>query len=101
MQVQKNNNQSQIKLLIVIAVVDRFFKSRIMTPREKALDLVGKMCGDNCTKTNVKKMIISALIAIDEILNLKRNDITKGMYISVTPTDELYWHEVREEIRKL
>jgi len=72
-----------------------------MTPENKAKDLVGKMCGNNCTETNIKRIIPIALIAIDEILNLKRNDITKGMYISVTPTDELYWHEVREEIRKL
>lgn len=70
-----------------------------MTPKEKADDLIHNIQWN--TLISSKKAKNCALIVVNEILNLKRNDITKGMFISVTITDEIYWNEVKEEIEKL
>ena len=62
-----------------------------MTPKEKAKEIVGKMCGNNCTEKNIKRIIPIALIAIDEMLKV----ISTGSY------NETFYKEVREEIEKL
>ena len=66
-----------------------------MTPKEKALDLVGKMCGNNCTETNINRMIKSALIAVDELI-IEKNKWENGSFYT-----SKYWDYVKKEIEKL
>jgi hypothetical protein len=67
-----------------------------MTPKEKAKELVGKMCLNDCTDENIEKAKQLALIAVDEIIN--------SIIITDLTTAEnqfIYWDEVKEEIEKL
>ena len=58
------------------------------TPKEKAIELVGKMCLNNCTDKNIEKSKKYALIAID--LAIEYNDF----HIE-------FLQEVKEEIKLL
>ena len=61
-----------------------------MTPKQKAKELVGKMCLNDCTDKNIDKVKDYALIAVDEILDsiLDSRDIE-------------YWQDVKREIELL
>lgn len=68
-----------------------------MTPKEKASQLIGKMCGNNCTETNINRMIKPALIAVDELII----ELTEEISPSIHGFRHKYWQEVKEEIKKL
>ena len=68
-----------------------------MTPKEKAIKLVNKMCAyaiinRNGSWNNAKQC---ALIAVDEILKLVSNDL--DLYYK----DCIYWEQVKAEIQAL
>jgi hypothetical protein len=66
-----------------------------MIAKEKAKELVGKMCLNDCTNKNINKAKQCALIAVDEIISIKLLWFQKD-------TKELdYWQEVKNEIEKL
>ena len=92
-----------------------------MIPKEKAIELVGKMCGNNCTEKNVNKKKKFALIAVNEIIN-NIKPIEIKLFESSFKTDEdfyenlklinanvtrnlinekLYWQQVKKEIKKI
>lgn len=60
-----------------------------MKPKEKAEELVSKMCLNNCTDENIEIAKQCALIAVDEIINYCCGD------------DVLFLHKVKQEIEKL
>ncbi len=63
-----------------------------MKPRDKAEELVRKMCLNDCTIKNIDKAKQFALIAIDEIMEaLEKN----GSW------NYDYWEEVKQEINNL
>jgi hypothetical protein len=68
-----------------------------MTPKQKALELVGKMCLNDCTDKNIKLSKQFALIAVDEIIE------EYGTYFKVNVDDKCisYWQEVKREIENL
>ena len=79
-------------------VLARFFKSQIMTPNEKAVEIVNKYLlventqskmGGNLMFKNEAK--ICAIIAIDEIIDLD--------YFSEEGRE--YWLKVKKEVEKL
>ena len=39
-----------------------------MTPQEQAIDLLSKMCVNNCTKKNINRMISASITAIDLLI---------------------------------
>lgn len=65
-----------------------------MTPKEKAEDLVGKMCLNDCTNKNIDKSKVYALIAVDEIIDTIKT--TPGGYFMT-----IYWQDVKKEIEQL
>lgn len=68
-----------------------------MTAKEKALQLIGKMCGNNCTETNINRMITPALIAVDEIIE-NNSKLLDGLRYH----EELnYWQEVKDELTNI
>jgi len=71
-----------------------------MTPKEKAIELVGKFCLNNYTDKNIEKCKKDALIAVNEILNstVKRKDISTCC--NQIKTNE-YWKEVKKELLTL
>ena len=63
-----------------------------MTPKDKALELVSKMCLNDCTDENIELAKQFALIAIDEIIKEHYpQDIKRCQY----------WQEVVQEIETL
>ena len=60
-----------------------------MKPKEKAEELVSKMCLNNCADKNIEIAKQCALIAVDEIINYCCGD------------DVLFLHKVKQEIEKL
>lgn len=75
------------------------------TAVEKAAELINKMYYTQSSPTNWVQAKECALIAVDEILNLLKIDLTRD-----SATDEvvmyassriLYWEEVKQEIEKL
>jgi hypothetical protein len=68
-----------------------------MTPKERAEELIVKMSTHDrdihphCTHYIAKQ---SALIAVDEVLNFINTD-------AFSYTNEEYWQEVKQEIKKL
>lgn len=65
-----------------------------MTPKEKAEDIVDKyiqLLPYHSKESNRKRAIGSALLAVDEILNVHLFDFD----------EKQYWQEVKEEINKL
>jgi hypothetical protein len=69
-----------------------------MEAKEKAEELVGKMCLNDCTDKNIKLAKQCALIAVDGIINFSIK------YMQSIPTFELeykYFIEVKKEIEKL
>lgn len=64
--------------------------------KEKAKELIGKMCGNNCTEKNINKKKKFALIAVDEILESHYFSLS-GVKSSIYN----YWKEVKQEIEKL
>ena len=69
-------------------------KYKPMTPKEKAIELVGKMCLNDCTEKNINLVKQYALIAVNEIIKVVKvyND---------TQAEYTYWQEVKLEIEKL
>jgi len=67
-----------------------------MTPKEKAIELVGKYCLNDCTDKNIKKCKKYALIGVDEILKSYK-------YKEVFETYDTYkfYKKVKQEIEKL
>ncbi len=67
-----------------------------MTPREKARELVDKiqegLWRDRAVKIYQEDAVYSALIAVDEILNLD---------VDTNVLDYWYWKEVKQEIENL
>ena len=63
-----------------------------MTPKEKAIELVSKMCLNDCTDENIEITKQCALIAVSEILNEYWSHDTKRRD---------WWQEVKQEIEKL
>ena len=76
-----------------------------MTPKEKANDLVNNMFNcDNSTPEKSMAMLLihakqCALIAVDEILASKPNEVYK-VYSTWIPAST-YWINVKEQIEKL
>ena len=66
-----------------------------MTPKEKAKELVGKMCLNDCTDENIDIAKQCALIAVDEIIQSHEDWSTEQ--------DEclVYWQEVKQELERL
>lgn len=64
-----------------------------MAPKDKAEELVRKMCLNDCTIKNIDKAKQCALIAVDEIL-------IADMFM-MTEEQEQFWEEVKQEIEKL
>ena len=60
-----------------------------MTPKEKAKELVSKMCLLDCRDENIIIAKQCALICVDEILEFHDR------------IDVKYWQEVKQEINKL
>ncbi len=78
-----------------------------MTPKDKAKDIVGRMCGNNCTETNINRMVKPALIAVDEIIESESNMFSEH-YINAAKEDYFkkshryaYWLLVKQEIQNL
>jgi len=72
-----------------------------MTPKEKAIELIGKMCLNNCTETNINRMINPCLIAVDELINaFKELSIMESGGVNID-FGHTYWEEVKKEIKKL
>jgi hypothetical protein len=67
-----------------------------MTPKEKAEELVGKMCLNDCTNKNINKAKKCALIAVEEIINIENIK----PYILHKEIIKFY-QEVKKEIEKL
>ena len=65
-----------------------------MIPKEKAEELVRKMCLNDCRDKNIDLAKKCALIAVDEILNYDNEFIQ-------TQAHEDYWQEIRKEIEKI
>jgi hypothetical protein len=66
-----------------------------MTPKEKALELIGKFCGNDCRNASIERVQKYALIAVGEILNtLVCSQTDYGASI-------LYWKQVKQEIQLL
>lgn len=71
-----------------------------MEPKLKALELVGKMCLNDCTDKNIEIAKKLSKIAVDEIIKALNDDI----YIQgETDIDSHidYYQEVKNEIEKL
>ncbi len=84
-----------------------------MTPKEKAIELVGKynnsimsFLSDNMKYQNAIKC---ALIAVDEIIKSRKEDKSFNDYLSATgseyytphPMYLTYWEEVKQELENL
>lgn len=68
-----------------------------MTPKEKCNELISDMCQNDFTITNINRMKMAAIIAVDEILLIV--DI-----MDVCGEEEKsyeYWKKVKSEIKKL
>mgnify|MGYP003650535970 FL=1 len=65
-----------------------------MNPKEKAAELIGKMCGINCTEKNINRITYPALKAVDEIISL-----ISGLRYYIKYDDDIkYWKNVKKEI---
>lgn len=78
-----------------------------MTPKEKAQELVGKMCNieERFGSVGIYEGKECALIAVDEIikafyLNIF-SDIVGNNVINFSERESNYWEEVKQEIEKL
>ena len=65
-----------------------------MTPKDKALELVSKMCLNDCTNENIKLAKQLALNAVDEIIKV-------ASFYNDSQSEVTYWQEVKQEIKKL
>jgi hypothetical protein len=80
-----------------------------MTPKEKALELVSKMCLLDCRDENITIAKQCALICVDEVLESNEKISLKDLRETMETNDILcqltdnamYWQEVKEEINKL
>ena len=88
----QSHNVSDRKL--AIRIMDWLFNRKIMTPREKASQLIVDY-QIKCKSLNYNEAKQCALIAVDEIL--KDREEIDGMRIINDP----YWMEVKQEIKKL
>ena len=66
-----------------------------MTPKDKAEELVRKMCFNDCTIKNIDKAKQCALIAIDEMIKTSE----EAMLFKQSKRDWL--QEVKQEIEKI
>lgn len=67
-----------------------------MLPKDKAEELVRKMCFNDCTDKNINKAKQYALVVVDEIINeftFDDSDYADRKYG--------YWYEVIKEIKKI
>ncbi len=74
-----------------------------MTPKDKAEQLIGKMCLNDFTDENIEQCKQFALIAVDEVINSAPffcYDDEDNFYRSVTDAKQ-YWEQVKQEIEKL
>lgn len=65
-----------------------------MTPEDKALELVGKMCLNDCTDENIKLAKKLALNAVDKIIKV-------ASFYNDSQSEVTYWQEVVQEIETL
>lgn len=65
-----------------------------MTPKDKALELVSKMCLNDCTDKNIKLAKQLALNAVDEIIKVVS-------FYNDSQSEVIYWQEVKLEIKNL
>ena len=65
-----------------------------MTPKDKALELVSKMCLNDCTDKNIKLAKQLSLNAVDEIIKV-------ASFYNDSQYEVTYWQEVKLEIKKL
>lgn len=85
-----------------------------MTPEEKAIELIGKMCGKNCTEKNINKKRKFALIMVDEIIDANMNAFYTIDYVNTSHAQKLdakvrseigmfvaYWEQVKNQIKLL
>ena len=74
--------------------------SKVMTPKEKAKELVDKMLLDwGCNECHNHWAKDCALIAVDELLNIS---LTFSEFGGVMTNNTIeYWAEVKQEIEKL
>ena len=69
-----------------------------MTPKEKAEELVSKMCLNDCTDENIEIAKQCALLAVDFAMKSKYSfQPMHGGWVS----GKLYYEEVKQEIEKL
>jgi len=82
-----------------------------MIPKEKAIELVGKFCLNDCTDKNIKKCKQYALIAIEneyyylkeQLFNLRSCGIIESENVYLFRLQELIYEEkeVKQELEKL
>lgn len=71
-----------------------------MTAKDKAIELVGKYCGNDCTHKNVNKSKKYALICVDEILSFIEDADPQALSYELIGYRD-YWSEVLTEIESL
>jgi hypothetical protein len=73
-----------------------------MTPQEKAKELVGQMCLNDCTDENIELVKKYALIAVDYIIKKTRSvDTMPPNCQKIDDNTREYWQEVKQEIQAL
>lgn len=78
-----------------------------MTPKEKAQELVGKMCNieERFGSVGIYEGKECALIAVDEIINTLKifpeKDTTSKSVVNFSVSRIMYWVTVKQEIEKL
>ena len=70
-------------------------------PKQKAEELVGKMCLNDCTDENIERAKQYSLIAVDYVLNSNPSYYDYGGDGWKIIDNTEYWQEVKEEILKL
>lgn len=72
-----------------------------MNSKAKAIDLIGKMCGNDCTKTNIKRMIKPSIIAVDELIEAFKELSRQESGRVHIDFGHRFWEEVKAEIEKI
>jgi len=72
--------------------MDRLFNRKIMTPQEKAKELVDKF--SNIALLDSYEAKLCALIAVDEILKV-------ASFYNDSQAEVTYWEEVKQEIEQI
>lgn len=71
-----------------------------MTPKEKAIDIVGKMCGNNCTENNIKKMINPSLISVKNEYHSLRELLFNLKSCGINIPEKVYLKRIQDLINE-